>query len=367
MNGPMNGQAYRGEDYAYEWKKPVIKDLQKTDGPDFEWTQFGSLHDFPEAMERGSIHKDDHHWRLVAILITRLPALKDLVYQPDQQFPPCLLETLHRYRPRCRVHLQSFDPRHLPEDSIDPYEFKLLTSPWLYSIMIIYNPPRKVARSIPFDHAKAFLRVLGLAPRLKDVYWNDITGHLVSRDRWTGPLRNKFPQENGPDHLPLAAWTCLRIRCHSVLLKDTTLYEWAEHIDFSVLERLELPKVRGGEVFDNWSMNLSFPSLQSLVLDLGETHTPEFYDSALHFLRGLRPLSELKLKGWHTLVSVYSLVDQHGSSLRKLALSDNWKCHNCLSESDILQLGRHCPFLEDLQITIMRLMVILRRWLYIEP
>jgi hypothetical protein len=284
------------KDLAYECEKPEIKDLRQTDGSYFRWTQFGCLtEEKPQFKDCGPIHKDDRHWRPVASLIKDLPALRDLVYRPDEQFPPCLLDALHNYQPSCVLHLQTFNLGSVQEDSTDSYEYKLITSPSLYSIMTTNWHRQNTPAPIPFDRKKALRRVLGLAPGLKDVYWHYMAHYNAPTNSWSGPSWDKFSDEKDAARLPIAALTWLRIKC-SGLLRDTALSGWAEHTDFSVLERLELSSVAGAEILDSWSTNISFPSLQAFFLNLGEMKTPEFYQASLHFLRSLPPLLDLHLE-----------------------------------------------------------------------
>jgi hypothetical protein len=84
-------------------------------------------------------------WMSLVKLIGQLPALRDLVYTSAEQIPSCLPSILHQHHPSCRLHVTIFDLRslHQPNGSphdIDPDEFKLVTSPCLYSITF-YNSP----------------------------------------------------------------------------------------------------------------------------------------------------------------------------------------------------------------------------------
>lgn len=73
-------------------------------------------------------------WLPLASLVKRLPSLSDLIFLSPNQFPQCLLETIHRHRPECRLHIRNFFLRSLKAPLRDTYDFQLATSPCLFSI-----------------------------------------------------------------------------------------------------------------------------------------------------------------------------------------------------------------------------------------
>src|SRR5205807_10350288 len=117
-----------------------------------------------------------------------LPGLVDLVYNYPDQFPPCLLQTLHEYRPQCRLRINTFNLYSLHAPVIDPYELLLATSPCLYSIRCLHGEDNYIRFLYQEDGADAdadaddsdsrtnyqaeavMCLVAGLAPNLKEVH-----------------------------------------------------------------------------------------------------------------------------------------------------------------------------------------------------
>jgi hypothetical protein len=64
-----------------------------------------------DIMPAMATYKTNDAWKPLASLLQKLPALMDLRYGFPGQFPPCLLEALHKYLPRCKLHINTFKLR----------------------------------------------------------------------------------------------------------------------------------------------------------------------------------------------------------------------------------------------------------------
>ena len=68
---------------------------------------------------------EDEAWRPLANFVRELPALLNLYYSCSNQFPPCLLSTLHTQLPHCRLHLGSFKIRTNHGTEFDHHEVRV--------------------------------------------------------------------------------------------------------------------------------------------------------------------------------------------------------------------------------------------------
>jgi hypothetical protein len=286
-------------------------------------------------------------WGSVAELIKRLPALDNLHHLHYEQFPPCLLQALHQYRPECRLHLHSFVLRSIWKPTAEEHEYCLVTSPSLHSI----TPYYVTSRPEGIWQKQSFVRILGLAPNLKVIYPRADDGSYNA----SGAGMTKLTRNPGDEHP--AAIECLRVKHSYYPMLAAALEEWAPYIDFSTVQILDLGSSIQGEALAAWSDHLHFPALRTLRLFLGTKEggaeqAPEFYPQATRFLQSLPSLSEIYLIAWHSQLSIGALAKHHGPRLRKLSVAGlPWQC---FSEHDILQLGRYCPLLEKMSIPIRR-------------
>lgn len=148
----IDGEFNDGPEGHYEWRSPKVPDFECSD---CKLEPCRKLHGNLEAVYDGRSSWDrqyhwthprksrstrstdtDEVWALVVDLLKRLPALKDLLYRSYQRFPPPLLRALHRERPKCRLHLQSFSLSRYYASIADPYELELISSPSLYRVML---------------------------------------------------------------------------------------------------------------------------------------------------------------------------------------------------------------------------------------
>lgn len=142
-----------------------------------------------------AVYEADDTWKPLAALSRQLVALEDLIYRCPNQFPPCLLETLHQYLPHYRLHIDPFKLRSLNEPSTDPYEITLATSPCLYSIGVDCDMQHGAitgeVQNFNFDAVQSM--VAGLAPNLKEVRvfhagWGAMFSAFPEGQPWKGFL-----------------------------------------------------------------------------------------------------------------------------------------------------------------------------------
>ncbi|RMJ28571.1 hypothetical protein PHISP_00531 [Aspergillus sp. HF37] len=337
------------QDDAEDSYRPVSSSDRWNPGP----VSFRRQFHFPDRN-----FSEEQAWALMARLIERLPELEDLLYRRSSQFPPLLLEALHRARPKCRLHLDLFALSSLRGSKTDPHGFQIVTSPSLHSVCLSYahitrrEADRYPGPELPHCEKSALLRTVALAPNLKKVY--------IRREDSSGNLRRpwqQFTQEDGNRRLSLGTlqelWICDKLGP----LTGATLFEWAKYTDFAFLENLDLDARVENEALESWSTSLSFPSLKKIVLRIQpdwkvRRQTSEYYDAAQSFLQSLPPLTDLSVQGWHSLVSVGSIARRHGPRLRRLAL-DSLPWQFC-TEDDIIQIGRNCPLLRELTVALPR-------------
>jgi hypothetical protein len=242
-----------------------------------------------------------------------------------------------------------------------PRDYALITSPFLYSVMIDCGSLDYSDAKIGQLQEEDLLRILTLAPNLKEV--------KISRTLHREPLSplgimRSTLEDAHPVVLPLASLKSLSLHDTgpSGLMKSKTLREWYHYIDFAKLEHLELfpalhePAI---ETLIEFAMSdLGFRSLRSLKMDISpqspSRNTAAFYESIELFLTKLPPLSVLDLSGWQTNISIESIAMRHGPRLRRLHLARLPRFWQHLNQKDILQLGEHCPLLEELSLAVQR-------------
>ncbi|KAK2808733.1 hypothetical protein FQN50_004405 [Emmonsiellopsis sp. PD_5] len=343
----------------WDWRPPRIHELRFDDPEKVHDSYYRYMHLTTEASygrirvpDTDEPHRCNKYWKPVAELIRRLPALCDLHFSCYVQFPPCLLDALHEYRPVCRLHLQSFWLRSAMVSAPDQYELRLISSPSLHTIMIRYDAKIYGLYSRPNYQKFALQRILRLAPNLKVL----LIKHGEDNVHTSGtPPWHSLAQEQHGTLLPLARLERLEI-CDIEGMDTRALYEWADYVDFSALRSLELRDRVEMAALQFWAVNLRFPSLERLVMDIrpgpAGHHSSAFYDSLDQFISSLPPLTELELNGWHSGLPVDVIAIRHGPQLKRLALlSQIWQT---VPVDAIHTIAEHCPLLEDMTISIQR-------------
>ncbi|KAJ5090372.1 hypothetical protein N7532_009056 [Penicillium argentinense] len=297
------------------WNPPQLSDLRRERHPDQYTTHVGGRDLYGESWG----YHPESMWKPVVDLIKQLPALKDLIWHYPEQFPASILETLHRDQPQCLLHLDCFWLRSQGSPETDPGELAILTSPSLHT----------------------------LAPNLKEVHLPDSTLEEPPKQGLKHPPRpaslERFKVSDGFGSLTRSEDACI----------------WRQYINFAASQELEidLPSADYESFWQSQVMDLSFPALRSLTLDIGRmsssTQTMSYYEKVTSFLQGLPPLVELNLNRWHSLIPIESIARRHGPRIQKLRLMHPFLSQG-LNEQEICQISKYCLILKELAITINR-------------
>ena len=273
----------------------------------------------------------------------------------QQCFPHCLLKTVEKYHPLCRLASEKFYFRSLREKNVDPYEIQLATAPCLHSVAVRYWWGE-------YDEGKTMRIIAGLGPNLKKVimieceYVNDSARYRLQetqRRAWQEIPRVSAPTVPG-------SLTELYLHGH---VDAGRLKVWSRTTDFSVLRSLDLAQSVNGEALEFAAANCSFPQLQELGITLAfydrgtiQTNLPR---QTVAFLTSLGPLKRLTLLGALSQDIFDCVLDCHGATLRRFYLDsvvdppdppNPWM----LRLANLEQLQRHCPILEELACHIQR-------------
>ena len=297
-------------------------------------------------------------WQPLADIVQRLPSLFDLIFLCPNQFPQCLLETIHRDRPECRLHIRKFYLRSLKGPLTDPYEFQLATSPCLFSITAEYedNYPTGYPEltSDGAYHREAVMHMVSrLAPNLKEV---TIVRQIGAAVPDTSPLPpwEGFSQEKGlipTKDLRRGALKCLRIHDpFSIEAEDMKL--WAARTDFSVLEVLKLESGLTPNLLNYLAIGVDFTSLKTLGLD---TRRFDIYPQVKCFLRKLRSLSSLTIQDYNVNLVVDGIMDTQGAALIELNLESlPYKPGESLKPHHLSTIAEQCSLLQYFGVTLDR-------------
>ncbi|KAI1107877.1 hypothetical protein F4804DRAFT_296215 [Jackrogersella minutella] len=348
-----------GVDFPFDYTKDDLKKSQSILTPGLEVdldNRFSRTRSYDIVPSRSPVHnayENDDSWLPLVELIQRLPTLSDLVYQCSAQFPPCLLQALHRYRPRCRLHIDNFSLHSLvgKPPVPDSHELLVATSPCLYSINMRVSG---ASDGLPIHHIGAVLRlVAGLAPNLKEVHlfrghkssWNEDEEHSSFDPPWGNlPIARACPWEQG-------SLSCLQLWGRAVT--GQVLADWSTHTNFAVLRTLKITGQLTEDALNNLaSSHHKFPSLKALALTLKVPTNYErtrYYKLARRFVCRLKRLRSLEIRRWSHHIDLDTILS---SRLRTLRLVSCQGKH--LTLQDITQIRERCPLLQDLTLTVRR-------------
>ncbi|CAH0057715.1 unnamed protein product [Clonostachys solani] len=318
--------------------------------------------------------EEDMAWAPVVSLIKLLPRLANLFYDCQNQFPPSLLDALHKHQPHCKLYHRTFRLRTLFWDTPYPYEMALATSPCLYSVKLACTE-RDTDGDDDFNQAAMMDLVSGLAPNLREVTIVNFRAYLPSR-----LFRRPEPWRGLPGFIPgssVGSLTSLSLigSVRNSLPED--LQSWSKSTDLRCLHHLTLGGGFGaesvgvsGDVMEWISRTCSFPQLRTLIVRLDrddfDVQKPDYSRQAVEFFGAIRPLHELSVSGPLDPDILEAILSGHGQTLKNLDLrpyespfqADNrWFRRDIpmiFTKQQILQLQAHCPALEELAITVKR-------------
>ncbi|KAF2170888.1 hypothetical protein M409DRAFT_51134 [Zasmidium cellare ATCC 36951] len=327
------------------------------------------LYRFKADMQRSwDVRAQDSSWRPVADLLEMLPGVRDLIWTCPQQFPPCLLRSLHEHEPlsSCRLHLRTFSLRsfetHL-EEIADPHELMLVQSPNLYSIWFNYciadtwnnkhHLPEAVSRSVQ-----------GLAQNLRQVRLSeDMMGAEPDYSRYAHLIR---PLESATSKLShrKGRLESLQFVGAAQDLTVAKVEEWGKCTDFSVMKKLMFDCNVQPAVLNSLAGS-HFSNLTALALELTIESSDSDYlrrpldDSSRpgrEFLCSLMPLKELKLAGEMIYDYFRDVIQHHGRALCTLHVEPRGFSPSRLSlpPEEVSWIASHCCILESLRLTMHR-------------
>ncbi|KAK2877788.1 hypothetical protein FQN49_001186 [Arthroderma sp. PD_2] len=353
------GWVHRGFDWSHVG--PVLGP-QAIDSLDMTYTTLYRLCD-----DSGDGLEDDD-WIPFAKLLGRLSRLADLVYLHSKRFPLCMLEALHASIPRCKLYLHSFALSSIIRGGRpDDYEYKVVTSPSLYSIGVVFS--RLNGYGKPHElHNEAILRMIyGLTPNLRELYINPLLGLYYLpvdtplpghhwQECWQG-----FPEDQKlPETYHKGSLDRIQVYHQARNISRECLEELDRHTDFSVLRVLKL-RGRHCTYIELGAMEFlstsNFASLETVELWMQKygymlrmRRSSCFINAASRFLGSLPALTTLKLQGWQPDSNLDFL---QYSRLRKLELYPAEG--EFLSLENLNQINKYCPLLSTLKTCVRRL------------
>ncbi|EPE34692.1 hypothetical protein GLAREA_10386 [Glarea lozoyensis ATCC 20868] len=335
---------------------------------------FFDVQDFchpPKDLKRGSGQWGDdasksEAWVPLAHFIQQLSGLQDLVWSYGYCMPAQILFAIASLG--CRLHMHEFrlwsliQPRDSPQP-IDADEYALLTSPYLYSIVI-----RIVgfAEGFKVDYSReAVIRMIaGVAPNLAHVQLVPIhQGVSLELDQnielGKPPWRGFFLKETPNTKLPFAG------KLRSLVFDgwvDCGLEYWASLTDFSYLRCLDLPwNHADGITMAQMAIRGCFKHLHTLKLGEIEDESDEGQKSLTQFFENIHPLRQLRLSGYINSETFDVIVQRHGRTLLSLEVSPpprddvESKTPPVAFNNEVVQrLADLCPNLEQISIPLVR-------------
>jgi hypothetical protein len=292
----------------------------------------------------------DHAWKPVAKLLQRCPALSDLEYELDIQLAPCVLDALHQYHPRCRLHLRTFCARSLMGSEPDKHELALASSPCLRSVWFSYMEPLEDDFFATRSQRVVQEVITRLAPNVEVVRFRRTEYSPRGNPGWRDIKLPAYKDNFDP------SISVRRLEIHSRGSREPILAKefesWYKRVDFSVLHTLNLgsPLEPAAQA---WLTQCDLPSLKALTFNfigVGSTESP----FARPFLMNLPPLSELAIRGIWDLHDMTAVYQKHGASLRKLRFNLMHSFGTETTASILTKMRDSCPLLAELELNILR-------------
>ncbi|KJZ72688.1 hypothetical protein HIM_07880 [Hirsutella minnesotensis 3608] len=309
------------------------------------------------------IVKKNKAWKPLADLLKKLPALRDLLFDADYYFPPCLLSALHHHQPQTRLHINNFAFSLLDYSSREACKIHrsvldLFSSPCLYSFScIVFRTSASNHQYIPWRQAEAVLRTLvhhapglrnlAFSPGYPPCYSDTPTEAWIPSPSWLGL---------NPSQKPLGL-ACLRSLRFGSATTAAVVETWSHHVDFSKVEALEIHYEAKDQTYSATLTDMVhrglLRSLRALTVygRLELDNRTKYVSDVGPLLRIMHPLESFSLDGLIKTDIVEALAQHHGMALRYLSLL--WM-GGPLSNNKFKMLQEHCPQLTDLKIGMQR-------------
>jgi hypothetical protein len=352
----------------------------KSDGDNFCGPLKGIIRDFnggnPPLVTQKERQDQNEAWLPLAHFFDQLPALKDLIYACTDQIPICILSSLHRYHPNCRLHVHTFSLRSLyqPKDSphdIDPDEFVLATSPCLHSIVVSCYGYDTIGQ-VDYNQEAVLQMVAAAAPRLKSVCMFSCHPGVsmafedacrTRRPLWQGFFVASPGESSRPTRSKGRLESLALHNLHSPISEQLTA--WGNHTDFSRLRSIEIwcqVSLEAIQTLTQMAEDGGFHSLHTLSLSISTSvpHEEQHIDEAASLLlQTLYPLEHLRLRGFVAEQTFTTVLHRHGASLRRLQFipsrkQDRQVAPFVVSQYCIHALQERCPDLQEVELLVTR-------------
>lgn len=302
----------------------------------------------------------DHAWIPVVDLLRRCSALTDLRYESSHQLSPCVLNALHQYRPRCRLHMRTFCARTLLQSEKDKHELAIASSPCLHSIWFKYM---EAGEDIYAHYSQKVVQqvLAALAPNVENVRF--LRSQLVGR-RLRRPMvppgtelvlleKDKISRSARLKRLVISAY-----HYGGVELTKHELEGWHKHVDFSCLRTLVLDAPLELRAL-RWLKKCNLASLEELSFQLHDDDdraSERAMEYAKEFVVGLPPLSKLSIRDLFKMLPscIKAILLRHGASLRSLRLQHMNGIRIRSARRILESMQGLCSQLTDLTICILR-------------
>ncbi|CRJ82119.1 hypothetical protein BN1708_008999 [Verticillium longisporum] len=326
------------------------------------------------------VYENDHKWLPLAQLVEQMPALNDILYGCDNQIPPCLLDLIHRKLSGCKLRMSTFRLRSLYAPFLDDHEYRLVTSPNLYSIQCVqkvrlgshHGTESQVSTDACLHEIEAAVAaVSGLAPGVKQARLlcdGDFRDSQSQPDSFSLPREKIIRRVQESTKLAPGSVGSLQYLQLTDLTGDGSclsqlLLGSSRNTDFSVLRALRLEMTIPTRALWDLDLKYSFPALTTFVLSMwpvkGQSHDGEpAVDSsaASPFVQKLvrQGLTVLQLDGWDYRSSSPTAI--LGPSLKVLRLTSQSRrgTSGALLQKEVEQLAELCPSIEELALPIWR-------------
>lgn len=295
-------------------------------------------------------------WEPLAKLVTELTGLVDVIFEARDQFPRCLLASIHQFGPKCRLHIHTFNLFSLrfPEMDppvVDPNDIALVTSPNLCSVVVSY---RTRTAGLPDYHTIGLMMlVCELAPNLKHVCMRSYVSGQFTMAPAQAPPREWFSSK--------PAVKSKKAQLRSLVFDgtpddDVDLGSWMAYSDFGCLTALEIWYPSSTQLIQklvDTAKEKQLPSVKTLALCADTGDNPGSFDMPLNELfLALVSLESISLSGYVGKRAFTTLLRRHAAALRRLIL--DVKPQDFPTDTYIDDICSSCPNLRDIHLPIQR-------------
>lgn len=334
---PLSAWDKDGNEIAY--LEPEVQALNHHKSDEDSFAEFTNGHEKPNLLRPTSRKQELRHQTAstpIAAFMFGLH-LTDLIWESQDQLPPCVLAALHDIKPRCRLHLQTFSLRSLIYNireplTFDEHERTLATSPYLHSVMHLGSKIDSYGR-IDYNFEAILQMASGFAPNLKNVRTSMVRGkesgasrrvQQAGRPPWHGfherlTGNNAAPQKGSKGRLHSLHLT----QSFGVVLQR--IQSWEQSVDFSCLSKLRL--TIGDETgILHWLQQLAkdgvFAWLRDLTLGVfsyshqTDEKKEEMDSDVVALVASLGPLEVLRFCGKIGEVALHAAKQKYGGALQ---------------------------------------------------